>query len=229
MSAASYSLFLNWLIPVCVCSFSPEEKPLDPSDDQWWFPDTFSHVDLLPSPSVPFSPPASPWATPLRAPRTRSSWRRARGAAAYRPYKTNGYRNVRAPVFRRPGRGGGSSSNCGRWSYMPDICSPRRYKPHYTSWEHIPVVIQATKWYQVVGSMQCSHCSDQGRHQMTSWMCQSCQVPLCLMPYRNCYAKWHSQWCWAQLVGVTFPRGKFSQVYVSRTPYSVFTISKKFL
>ncbi|XP_068583212.1 uncharacterized protein [Cebidichthys violaceus] len=168
--------------------FSPEEKdPVDPNDDGWWFSHPSSHVDLLPSPSASFSSPASPWSPPHRAPWPWSRQRRSRGAAASRPYKARGHHRFRAPVsrFRRGG--------C--HDYRRRTHRPRGYKPNVTSWEHLPAVIQPTKWYQVVGSMQCSHCSGQGRHQMTSWMCQSCQVPLCLMPYRNCYAKWHGQRC----------------------------------
>ncbi|XP_034407616.1 uncharacterized protein LOC117743834 isoform X2 [Cyclopterus lumpus] len=132
---------------------------------------------------VPVSSPASSWSSPLRDPWTRSSQRASR-AAAYHPDKASGYCEVRAPVFRRRG------CNGGRRRYRPRGCMPK-----CTSWEHLPAVIQPTKWYQVVGSMQCSHCKDQGRYQLTSWICQTCQVPLCLMPYRNCYAKWHGQRC----------------------------------
>ncbi|XP_034407615.1 uncharacterized protein LOC117743834 isoform X1 [Cyclopterus lumpus] len=162
--------------------FSPEKNPVVPSDGRW-FSEPFSHVDLLPSPSVPVSSPASSWSSPLRDPWTRSSQRASR-AAAYHPDKASGYCEVRAPVFRRRG------CNGGRRRYRPRGCMPK-----CTSWEHLPAVIQPTKWYQVVGSMQCSHCKDQGRYQLTSWICQTCQVPLCLMPYRNCYAKWHGQRC----------------------------------
>ncbi|MEQ2252146.1 hypothetical protein ILYODFUR_018684 [Ilyodon furcidens] len=69
----------------------------------------------------------------------------------------------------------------------------RRYWPRVTSGVHLPVVIQPTRWYQVVGGMQCCHCKTQGRYQITSWMCQCCKVALCLKPYRNCYAQWHGE------------------------------------
>ncbi|KAK9541961.1 hypothetical protein VZT92_001969 [Zoarces viviparus] len=167
--------------------FSSEEKdPVDPNDDGWRFPDPSSHVDLLPSPSASFSSPTLPWSPPHRAPWPRSCHRRARGDATSHPYKAKGHCQFRARDYRRCG----GCCNCSQRRYKP-----RGYQPNVTSWEHLPVVIQPTKWYQVVGSMQCSHCRGEGRHQMTSWMCQSCQVPLCLMPYRNCYTKWHGQRC----------------------------------
>ncbi|XP_021178467.2 uncharacterized protein LOC110369309 isoform X2 [Fundulus heteroclitus] len=116
--------------------------------------------------------------------------------------------------YRAPKSAGSSGSWCNRWPRegqprghtSKDVlrrrrrerercrvrrAMERRCQPRTTSWEHLPVVIPPTRWYQVVGSMQCSHCKAQGRHQITSWMCQCCQVALCLKPYRNCYTEWH--------------------------------------
>nr|XP_033469442.1 uncharacterized protein LOC117248448 isoform X2 [Epinephelus lanceolatus] len=124
-----------------------------------------------------------------------NQWR-TRKAAAWQPYKTRQYHGWRPSVSMQ----GGCGCNCGPRRYRqrrwrPRRCQPERYRPRVTSSEHLPVAIQPTKWYQVVGSMQCSNCKAQGRHQMTSWMCQRCEVPLCLKPYRNCYTKWHGQGC----------------------------------
>nr|XP_020502730.1 uncharacterized protein LOC109993919 [Labrus bergylta] len=147
---------------------------------------------------LPF--PATTPVPPQRAPRSRSKtpsqWRRRRAAASH-PYKARGYRKYRAPVSGRRSCGCCCCCNCSGRRYRPRGCVQRRRRyrltPRVPSWEHLPVAIQPTKWYQVVGSMQCSHCKTQGRHQMTSWMCQICEEPLCLMPHRNCYALWHGQ------------------------------------
>ncbi|XP_037637744.1 uncharacterized protein LOC119495403 [Sebastes umbrosus] len=155
--------------------FTPEEKHhVDPKEEEWWV-------------SAPSSP-ATSWSPPHNAPWTRSHRRRSRGAAASHRHKAQQYRGFRAPFSMQRRRGCGC--NCSRWRY-----TPRRYRQRVTSWEHLPVAIQPTEWYQVVGSRQCSHCKAQGRHQMTSWMCRICEVPLCLTPLRNCYSKWHGQGC----------------------------------
>ncbi|XP_041645289.1 uncharacterized protein LOC121510947 [Cheilinus undulatus] len=141
---------------------------------------------------IPLSttPPPPLCRSPKRRSITPTKWRRRRAAASH-PYKARRHCGYRAPVSRR--RSCGCCCNCSRRrEWLP---RRRRYTltPRVSSWEHLPVAIQPTKWYQVVGSMQCSHCKAKGRYQMTSWMCQMCEEPLCLMPFRNCYALWHGQ------------------------------------
>nr|XP_033956633.1 uncharacterized protein LOC117459675 [Pseudochaenichthys georgianus] len=147
--------------------FSPDEKdPVDTKEEQL----------LFPAPS----PPAT---SSQRSPR-------ARGAAASNYYREN--RDFRRPVSGRCRFG---CHYCSRRAYIrrryPAWSKPKIYGPSGTSWNHLPVVIKPTKWYQVVGNVQCSLCRDRGKRQKTSWMCQSCEVPLCLMPYRNCFTEWH--------------------------------------
>nr|XP_033469441.1 uncharacterized protein LOC117248448 isoform X1 [Epinephelus lanceolatus] len=180
--------------------FSPEEKdPVYPNHQEWWFSTLSSPLDLPLLFNASLRSPATSWSPPHRALRTRfvppNQWR-TRKAAAWQPYKTRQYHGWRPSVSMQ----GGCGCNCGPRRYRqrrwrPRRCQPERYRPRVTSSEHLPVAIQPTKWYQVVGSMQCSNCKAQGRHQMTSWMCQRCEVPLCLKPYRNCYTKWHGQGC----------------------------------
>ncbi|KAF1376109.1 hypothetical protein PFLUV_G00227260 [Perca fluviatilis] len=188
---------------------SEEKDPVEPKDD--------GCLSVPSPPNSSFPSPATSWSPPHNASWTRSvtqnQWRAIEAAASH-PYKTRGHRGFRAPVFMHH-RCGCCCCNCSHrryrpWRYRPWRYRPWRYRawrfrawrrrptrctPRVTSWEHLPVTIQPTKWYQVVGRMQCSQCYAQGWHCMTSWMCQTCQVPLCLLPYRNCYAEWHGQKC----------------------------------
>nr|XP_019952101.1 PREDICTED: uncharacterized protein LOC109635390 [Paralichthys olivaceus] len=169
-----------------------EKDPVDPNDEEWGLSSPYP----LDQHASPPAPPATSAASLHRAPRPRSYNRtQRRSSAASHPYRAQGYHESRGPVFMQHTYG--FSFNCNRRSYrrrryMSGMSG--RYRPR-PSLEHFPVTIQPTRWYQVVGSMQCRNCRYLGRHQMTSWMCQSCKVPLCLVPYRNCYGIWHRQRC----------------------------------
>ncbi|XP_042357496.1 uncharacterized protein LOC121954218 [Plectropomus leopardus] len=171
-----------------------EKGPVYSKDEDWRFSAPSSQLDYIPPDNAPLPYPAT---SQLRSgPETRpntSYQGRAREAAASHPYKARRYRRWRAPGSMQ-GRCD-CCCNCCQRRYRPRRYRPRRYRPRVPSWEHLPVAIQPTKWYQVVGSMQCNYCKAQGRHQMTSWMCQRCKAPLCLMPHRNCYNEWHGQSC----------------------------------
>ncbi|XP_033978367.1 uncharacterized protein LOC117476102 [Trematomus bernacchii] len=171
---------------------SPEVSTRESPRDMGEIPDEKDPVDtkeeqlLFPAPSEPY------WTSLQRISQARSRReRRARGAAASNYYRENC--GFRGPVSERCRFG---CHYCNQRGYTPRSyptwrSKPKIYRLSGTSWKHLPVVIEPTKWYQVVGSEQCSLCSDRGRHQKTSWMCPSCEVPLCLMPYRNCYTEWH--------------------------------------
>ncbi|XP_035029077.1 uncharacterized protein LOC118119321 [Hippoglossus stenolepis] len=174
--------------------FSPveeEKDPVDPYDEEQGSSTPYP-VDQHPPSNASLPARATTSGASLhRAPRSRSyNPTQRRSSAASHPYRAQSYHESRR--------------TCG-----DDCCfnyNQRSYRRRYTSGmsgryrsrpslEHIPVTIQPTRWYQVVGRRQCSNCRYQGRHQMTSWMCQSCKVPLCLMPFRNCYGIWHRQRC----------------------------------
>ncbi|XP_031146950.1 uncharacterized protein LOC116044075 [Sander lucioperca] len=176
---------------------SEEKDPVEPKDEE-----CFS----VPSPpSSSFPSPATSWSPAHKASWTRSVTQNQWRAAASHPYKTRGHHGFRAPVFMHHRCGCCCCCNCSHrryrpWRFRPWRARQRRRRPtrctpRVPSWQHLPVTIQPTKWYQVAGRMRCSQCYAQGWHCMTSWMCQSCQVPLCLLPYRNCYAEWHGQQC----------------------------------
>ncbi|XP_073338191.1 uncharacterized protein [Pagrus major] len=171
-----------------------EKDPVDPTDEEWCLSSPFLPLDLLPPPNSSLPSPSTSWSPPHTAPRIRPI------RAASPPSRARRFLGFRAPSPTRHRCGGCCCCNCSRRRFRrrrfrPRRFRPRIYRPGVATWEHLPVVIQPFRWYHVVGSMQCSHCKSRGRHQMTSWMCQSCNVPLCLMPYRNCYAKWHDQMC----------------------------------
>ncbi|KAL2079792.1 hypothetical protein ACEWY4_025536 [Coilia grayii] len=42
------------------------------------------------------------------------------------------------------------------------------------------------------GRRRCQHCSAKGVCNTTPWKCQACDVPLCLLLDRNCFAEWHA-------------------------------------
>ncbi|XP_054874440.1 uncharacterized protein LOC129350812 [Amphiprion ocellaris] len=175
------------------------EDPVDAEDKE----------DRLSTPSpVDQGSHAASWSSSQISGRTRSVTpthlraRRARRAAASQPNRGQGYNRSRAPVSTGHGC---VCCCCSQRRYSQGRSVTRRYRsrryvssscmPSAALWEHLPVVIQPTRWYQVVGRMPCGYCKSQGRHKMTSWICQRCEVPLCLMPYRNCYTKWHAQIC----------------------------------
>ncbi|XP_032384350.1 uncharacterized protein LOC116697131 [Etheostoma spectabile] len=159
----------------------------------------------FPTPAPSSSPPHKDLQTSSIS---QNQWRDI-GATASHRNKVREHRGFRAPVFMQRRCGGCCCCNCSQrrsrpWRSRPWRSRQRRFRQRrpkptrftpVTSWQHLPVTIQPTKWYQVVGRMRCSLCYAQGWHYMTSWMCQSCQVPLCLLPYRNCYAEWHGQTC----------------------------------
>lgn len=168
-----------------------KQDPVRSEDYDWWLSAPPSSLDLLQAASLSLhhralsTRPATP--TEPRA-------QRASRAAAPNPWR--GYNASRAPVYL------GCKHCC--CCCNQQRCRPRGYGPRgcmsggYNSrpevmWLHLAVMLEPIKWYQVVGSMQCSYCRAQGRHQMTSWMCQSCAVPLCLMPYRNCFFRWQRE------------------------------------
>ncbi|XP_030298695.1 uncharacterized protein LOC115597125 [Sparus aurata] len=166
--------------------FGPGAKdPSDPTDEERSLSSPVLPLDMLPSLNSPLPSPSTSSPPPHTAPRIRA--RR--------------FHRFKAPFPMRHSCGGGGGGgcccccNCNWRSFRPRRSKLRIYRPGKRKWEHLPVVMRPCRWYQVVGSMQCIHCEARGRHQLTSWMCQSCHVPLCLMPYRNCYAKWHDQRC----------------------------------
>lgn len=198
------SYVLKWIqsLPVCLPSFGPGAKdPSDPTDEERSLSSPVLPLDMLPSLNSPLPSPSTSSPPPHTAPRIRA--RRFHRFIA--PF----------PMRHSCGGGGGGGCccccNCNWRSFRPRRSKLRIYRPGKRKWEHLPVVMRPCRWYQVVGSMQCIHCEARGRHQLTSWMCQSCHVPLCLMPYRNCYAKWHDQRCWVQRMEAFVLKGEGSR------------------
>ena len=177
---------------VCVRSFSPEEEEEDPVGpyDEEQGSSTPNPVDQHPPSNASLRARATTSGTSHhRAPRSRSdNPAQRRSSAASHPH--------RAQSSHASGRDCDRSFNYNQGSYRRRRCTSGRNGSR-PPLEHIPVTIRPTRWYQVVGRGQCGNCRYWGRHQMTSWMCQSCKVPLCLVPFRNCYGSWHRQWCWA--------------------------------
>ncbi|XP_034537207.1 uncharacterized protein LOC117811192 [Notolabrus celidotus] len=148
-----------------------------------------------------FFPETSPppqYRAPRHTHRATEKMRRRRAAVSH-PYKARGYHVNIAPTSTGH-RCGGFCCSCSQRRYKPWDIMARRARlraatvaPNVPAGQHLPVTIHPTRWFQVVGSLQCEHCKAKGRYQMTSWMCQLCMVPLCLMPFRNCYSAWHAQ------------------------------------
>ncbi|KAM3875240.1 piggyBac transposable element-derived protein 4-like [Diretmus argenteus] len=64
---------------------------------------------------------------------------------------------------------------------------------------HVPVpcpqaMPTETRQKATAGRLQCTLCNQQQpkRRSLTIWKCKACKVPLCLIPDRNCFEKWHS-------------------------------------
>lgn len=182
---------MNKIPPICLPSSGPAEKdPVDPKDQEQSSSSPVLPLDMLPPLNSPIPSTSTSSSIPPTAPRIRPI------RAASTPSRARRFHRFKAPFAMRHGCGSCCCCcNCSCRSFRPRRSWPRIYRPGKRTWEHLPVVMNASRWYQVVGSMQCIHCKAQGRHQLTSWMCQSCHVPLCLMPYRNCYARWHDQRC----------------------------------
>ena len=67
--------------------------------------------------------------------------------------------------------------------------------PANRSTTHVPVPLvtpPAQGRTTATGRRVCQRCSSvDGVRKDTQWKCQACNVPLCLIPDRNCFAKWH--------------------------------------
>lgn len=66
--------------------------------------------------------------------------------------------------------------------------------PLNRSAEHVPVPIATvteSKQKASKGRLKCVHCSMNRKRNDTPWKCKACDVPLCLVPDRNCYMEWH--------------------------------------
>uniref|UniRef100_A0A0E9WL37 PiggyBac transposable element-derived protein 4 C-terminal zinc-finger domain-containing protein n=1 Tax=Anguilla anguilla TaxID=7936 RepID=A0A0E9WL37_ANGAN len=81
------------------------------------------------------------------------------------------------------------------------LCGVSQKAPNVTrreSYGHVPVptasqTLDASK-VASIGRKTCILCrTDFGKKQNTPWKCKECDVPLCLQPDRNCFAKWHLQ------------------------------------
>lgn len=177
--------------------FRPRENDFPVREDHYTPASSSSlgfHSSCDVTPSIPSTSTPEQHSTPRSMSRTEAN-RRHRRAAASHPYHARGYDRERAPASTE-------HRCCHNQEYRPQSIMSRRARlrratatPNLPSWQHLPVTIEPEKWYQVVGSMQCEYCKAMGRHQQTSWICQLCQVPLCLMPFRNCYSVWHGQKC----------------------------------
>ncbi|XP_027859071.1 piggyBac transposable element-derived protein 4-like isoform X1 [Xiphophorus couchianus] len=63
--------------------------------------------------------------------------------------------------------------------------------PRRKAAEHIPVPISAQQNARN-GRLQCRHCLRVNKvRKDTQWKCEGCDVPLCLLIDRNCFAQWH--------------------------------------
>ncbi|XP_018403753.1 PREDICTED: piggyBac transposable element-derived protein 4-like [Cyphomyrmex costatus] len=49
----------------------------------------------------------------------------------------------------------------------------------YSQVAHMPVFTENSK--------RCAHCSTRTEQKTTKWICTTCNVPLCLLPNRNCF------------------------------------------
>ncbi|XP_035241192.1 piggyBac transposable element-derived protein 4-like [Anguilla anguilla] len=81
------------------------------------------------------------------------------------------------------------------------LCGVSQKAPNVTRrecYDHVPVptasqTLDASK-VASIGRKTCKLCRmDFGKKQNTPWKCKECDVPLCLQPDRNCFAKWHLQ------------------------------------
>ncbi|XP_043474432.1 piggyBac transposable element-derived protein 4-like [Leptopilina heterotoma] len=64
-------------------------------------------------------------------------------------------------------------------SYKPKVSEEKRKSQS----AHMPEIIASPR--------RCAHCSTKADQKRTSWMCKTCNVPLCLHPTRNCFAAYH--------------------------------------
>ncbi|XP_028268778.1 piggyBac transposable element-derived protein 4-like [Parambassis ranga] len=78
-----------------------------------------------------------------------------------------------------------ASQLCG----VDKTCVPTKRKA-----EHIPVpitVVTDPSLKATQGRRVCQHCNQDKKRNLTPWKCQSCDVALCLIVDRNCFADWH--------------------------------------
>lgn len=55
--------------------------------------------------------------------------------------------------------------------------------------DHVPVPIATAP--DPKGKLKCQCCHQVENRRDTPWMCQACDVPLCVVVDRNCFLEWH--------------------------------------
>ncbi|XP_018306394.1 piggyBac transposable element-derived protein 4-like [Mycetomoellerius zeteki] len=74
-----------------------------------------------------------------------------------------------------------SSADCAQ-TCKPQVSLEKRH----ASAAHMPQMIEEKK------SRRCTHCSTKINRRVTKWKCSTCNVPLCLLLDRNCFAEYHA-------------------------------------
>lgn len=75
-----------------------------------------------------------------------------------------------------------------RQTHIPDISQHGKpqvsLEKRRSQAAHMPVFTDESK--------RCAHCSTKTEQKRTKWICKTCNVPLCLLPNRNCFLQYHA-------------------------------------